>query len=173
MKLLDCTEAEHGPSILAIFNHAIINSTALYDYKPRQADGIPAWFDTKRKGAYPVIGAVDETGVLLGFGTYGTFRVSPGYKYTIEHSVYVHHEQRQRGLGQLLLKELISRATQQGYHVMVGGIDAENEASIRLHKKLGFSYSGTIKQAGFKFGRWLDVVFYQLTLPTPVDPKDG
>ncbi len=173
MKFLECTEQEHGAAILAILNHAIVNSTALYDYKPRPAESMRAWFEAKRKGAYPVMGAVDESSTLLGFASYGPFRAWPAYKYTVEHSVYVHHQHRGRGIGQELLRQIISRAGQQDYHVLIGGIDAENQASIRLHKKLGFTHAGTIQHAGFKFGRWLDLSFYQLILSTPVNPTDG
>jgi L-amino acid N-acyltransferase len=173
MTYLECNEEEHGAAILAILNHAIVNSTALYDYKPRSPESMRVWFETKRKGAYPVIGAVGDDGALIGFVSYGTFRAFPAYKYTVEHSVYVHHEHRGQGLGRELLTRIISRAGKQGYHVMVGCIDANNQASIRLHEKLGFTHSGTIKQAGFKFGRWLDLVLYQLTLSTPENPTDG
>ncbi len=173
MKHIDCTETEHATAILEILNHAIVHSTALYDYNPRPPESMRAWFETKRNANYPVIGAVDSDGQLLGFATYGIFRERPGYKYTVEHSVYVHHEHRGRGIGRELLKQLIARAREQNYHVLVGGIDATNGASIRLHEKLGFTYCGTVKQAGFKFGRWLDLVFYQLILPTPVNPTDG
>jgi L-amino acid N-acyltransferase YncA len=71
------------------------------------------------------------------------------------------------------MKEIIAAAGQQDYHVMVGGIDAENSVSIRLHEAFGFTHCGTVKQAGFKFGRWLDLAFYQLILRTPAVPVDG
>ena len=173
MTFLECTEAQHGTEILAILNHAIVHSTALYDYQPRPPESMHSWFEAKRKGAYPVIGAVDEKGVLVGFASYGPFRAWPAYKYTVEHSVYVHHEHRGKGIGRELLKQLIARAGQQNYHILVGGIDANNLASMRLHEKLGFTRSGTIRHAGFKFGRWLDLALYQLTLATPQEPKDG
>ena len=68
---------------------------------------------------------------------------------------------------------MIAAAGTQGYHLLVGGIDAANRASIALHEQLGFTHAGTIREAGFKFGRWLDLAFYQLHLPTPEDPVDG
>ena len=173
MNIVECTEDEHGSAILDILNQAIVNSTALYDYQPRLPDSMKPWFEAKRKGTYPVIGAVNENDKLLGFASYGSFRAWPAYKYTVEHSVYIHHDHRGRGLGQALMKEIIFRAIEQGYHVLIGGIDAANKPSIRLHEKLGFVCSGIIKQAGFKFGQWLDLAFYQLTLSTPEDPRDG
>lgn len=173
MKLVNCTLDEHGEAILAILNHAILNSTALYEYKPRTMENMQTWFALKQTNAFPVIGAIDDDGTLMGFASYGTFRAFPAFKYTVEHSVYIHHEHRGKKLGKTLMKALIDKANSQGVHVLVGGIDASNEASIALHKQLGFTHSGTITQAGFKFGRWLDLAFYQLTLTTPNDPIDG
>jgi len=173
MQLIECTYEKHAESILAILNEAIVNSTALYDYKPRTPESMVKWFGGKAAGAYPVLGIVSDEGELLGFGSYGPFRAFPAYKYTIELSVYVHAAHRGQGLGKILLQELITYATVQDYHVMVAAIDKQNESSIALHEKLGFTYSGTIAQAGFKFGRWLDLVFYKLILKTPTHPVDG
>ena len=173
VRLIDCTHDEHAAAILDIFNDAIVNSTALYDYQPRTAQHMVGWFEAKRSGRYPVIGAVDEAGTLLGLASYGSFRAWPAYKYSVEHSVYVHKDHRGQGIGITLMHEAIARARQQQYHVMVGGIDADNRGSIAMHEKLGFAHAGTIRQAGFKFGRWLDLAFYQLVLPTPDEPVDG
>lgn len=173
MKLVTCTYERHAAPILAILNEAIANSTALYDYQPRLAASMLDWFQAKAAGAYPVLGLESDAGELLGFASYGVFRAWPAYKYTAEHSVYLHHAHRERGLGERLMRELIAHAEAQGIHVLVGGIDATNHRSIALHTKLGFEHAGTIKQAGFKFGRWLDLAFYQLTLATPLAPVDG
>ncbi|MBU9613128.1 GNAT family N-acetyltransferase [Burkholderia multivorans] len=173
VRLIDCTEAEHAPAILEILNDAIVNSTALYDYKPRPPEAMAAWFATKRASGFPVVGAVDAAGTLLGFASWGTFRAFPAFKYTVEHSVYVHRDHRGRGLGEWLLRELIRRAHDADVHLLVGCIDATNAGSIALHTRLGFVHSGTIKEAGFKFGRWLDAAFYQLRLETPSRPVDG
>lgn len=173
MKVVACEPARHSAAILAIFNDAIANSTALYDYRPRTAATISGWFDAKAKGNYPVIGLEHDSGELAGFASYGPFRAWPAYKYTVEHSIYVDARFRGQGAGRLLLREIIAAAEQQDYHVMVGGIDATNDVSIRLHESLGFTHSGTVKHAGFKFGRWLDLAFYQLILRTPATPVDG
>ena len=172
MQVISCTHQNHAPAILDILNEAIVNSTALYDYKPRAPEAMVAWFNAKEAGKYPVLG-IEEDGQLLGFATYGSFRPWPAYKYSIEHSVYVHKDHRGKGLGLILIRRLIEAATEQQYHVMVGGIDADNQRSIALHNKLGFTHAGTIRQAGFKFGRWLDLAFYQLLLKTPDQPIDG
>lgn len=173
MQLVTCSFERHAAPILLILNEAIANSTALYDYQPRSAASMRDWFQAKTAGGYPVLGLESDSGELLGFASYGVFRAWPAYKYTVEHSVYVHHAHRGRGLGEQLMRELITCAEAQGMHVLVGGIDATNRGSIALHTKLGFKHAGTIKQAGFKFGRWLDLAFYQLTLATPSAPVDG
>jgi phosphinothricin acetyltransferase len=171
--VVQCSFERHADAILAIFNEAILNSTALYDYKPRTPQSMAPWFDAKRNGHFPVIGLEDGDGVLLGFASYGTFRAWPAYKYSVEHSVYVHKDHRGRGLGRTLMQELIAAARRQEVHAMVGGIDAANAGSIALHEQLGFRHVGTLPQVGFKFGRWLDLAFYQLLLDTPAHPVDG
>ncbi|MHC1479536.1 N-acetyltransferase family protein [Frateuria aurantia] len=173
VQLIECDEAAHAAAIMAIFNEAILHSTALYEYVPRSPERISAWFATKRSGGFPVLGVVDAGGQLLGFASWGPFRAFPAYKYTMEHSVYIRDDQRGRGLGQLLLQQLIARAEDEGVHVLVGCIDADNAASIRLHQRLGFVHAGTFPQVGFKFGRWLDAAFYQRSLAGPAQPQDG
>ncbi|MBC7983923.1 MAG: N-acetyltransferase [Candidatus Obscuribacterales bacterium] len=173
MKFVNCNLEAHGNAILDIFNDAIANSTALYEYNLFPPDKMTIWFAEKSAANFPVIGATDDAGILRGFATYGVFRARPAYKYSVEHSVYVHKDHRGKGFGRALLEKIIEAARQQNYHAMIGGIDAENTASIALHRKFGFVHAGTIFQAGFKFGRWLDLAFYQLTLPTPAQPVDG
>lgn len=173
MRYITCTYDSHAPQILDILNEEILTSTALYDYNPRTLTNMADWFKAKEIGSHPVIGAVDDTSQLLGFTTYGAFRNWPAYKYSVEHSLYIHKQHRGKGIGIALMRKLIDAARTQQYHVMIGGIDATNQASISLHEKLGFFHAGTIKQAGFKFGRWLDLAFYQLVLETPAKPVDG
>ncbi len=172
-QIVECNFQEHATAILDIYNEAIANSTALYDYHPRTTDTMVAWFNDKQSGQYPVIGVTSESNELMGFASYGVFRARPAYKYSVEHSVYVHVDHRGKGVGNILMKQIIERAKAQQYHLLVGGIDADNQVSIALHEKFGFTHSGTVTQAGFKFGRWLDVAFYQLILETPHQPVDG
>ena len=173
MRFVECTHERHAAAILGIFNDAILNSTALYDYHARSPESMTAWFEAKQAGGFPVIGVEDAQGALLGFASYGTFRARPAYKYSVEHSVYVHKDHRGKGLGITLMRRLIEAATERQVHLLIGGIDVDNTASVAMHRKLGFVHAGTIAQAGFKFGRWLDLAFYQLTLPTPLQPVDG
>jgi len=172
MKLIPCSHARHASAILAIMNDAILNSTALYEYRPLAPESMEAWFRAKAEAGFPVLGMESDSGELLGFASYGTFRARPAYKYSVEHSVYVTAGHQGRGIGNALMRELIRTAVAQDRHLMVGGIDAENAGSIAFHRKLGFEYAGTIRQAGYKFGRWLDLAFYQLILPTPTAPNE-
>ena len=173
MTFVQCDYQRHAQAILAIFNDAIANSTVLYEYKPRTMEMMAGWFEAKLKGGFPIIGVENEAGEFMGFSSYGTFRPFPAYKYTVEHSVYVDARFRGRGLGKILLKEISAAAQGQNYHNLVGVIDSANLVSIRLHEAAGFTCCGTIRETGFKFGRWLDVLFYQLILPTPPHPADG
>ncbi|UZR92711.1 GNAT family N-acetyltransferase [Chondrinema litorale] len=165
-------EAEQLPEILEILNEALLNTTALYEYKPRTLDVMETWFTKKKQGNYPIIGAFDTENKLLGFASFGPFRDWPAYKYSIEHSVYVRSDARGKGLGRILLQEIINKAEEQNYHMIVAGIDTENKGSIKLHEKEGFVFCGTIKHAGYKFGKWLDLSFYQLILKSPANPVE-
>ncbi|HYP84159.1 GNAT family N-acetyltransferase [Variovorax sp.] len=171
--IVQCTRERHAAAMLEIFNEAIETSTALYDYKARPPESMVSWFEAKRSGSFPVIGVEDAGGTLLAFGSYGTFRGYPAYKYTVEHSVYVHKNHRGAGLGRIVMQALVEAARQRDVHAMIGAIDASNAGSIALHERLGFKHVGTLPQVGFKFGRWLDLVFYQLLLETPAAPIDG
>jgi phosphinothricin acetyltransferase len=171
--VVSCSLEEHGEQILAIFNDAIENSTALYEYKPRTMANMESWFGAKAEGKFPVIGLVSDDGLLMGFGSFGAFRVQPAYKYTAEHSVYVHSDFRGQGLGKVLLKLVIESAEERGLHALIGVIDSKNSGSIALHENLGFKLVGQLPQVGFKFDRWLDVSLYQLTLAGPTNPIDG
>jgi len=172
MTLIECP-IERAPEVMAIFNHEILNSTGLYEYQPRTLETVQAWFRAKHSGRFPVIGAIADDGTLAGFASYGPFRSFPAYKYSVEHSVYVRADQRGRGVGRRLLQEVLAAAQREDYHMVIGGIDAENTASIRLHVSVGFTPCARIRHAGFKFGRWLDLAFYQYLLPTPAQPQDG
>ena len=173
MKLISCDPRRHSAAILAVFNEAIANTTALYDYAQRTDADMVLWFADKAAKKYPVIGVENEAGELMGFASYGPFRVRPAYKYTVEHSVYVDTRFRGQGAGRVLLEAIVEAARAQDFHVLVGGIDASNAVSIKLHESLGFTHCGTVKQSGFKFGRWLDLAFYQRILATPAAPVDG
>ena len=170
-EIRDCNES-HIKEIMEILNEAIINTTALYDYRPFTEENVMLWYTHKKEKKFPLIGIFNNQHILMGFATYGNFRERDAYKYTAEHSIYVRSDKRGKGLGKILLNEIIKQAENQDYHVIIGGIDASNKVSILLHEKAGFVHAGTIKQAGYKFGKWLDLAFYQLILKTPLYPNE-
>lgn len=154
------------PEVLEIYNDIILTNTAVYMYEPQSIQEKLQWFNDRKIAGYPLL-VFEEDGEVAGFATYSQFRPYPGYKYTMEHSVYVHKAHYQKGIATKLLRELIRIAEEKGVKTLVAGIDGENIGSVKAHEKLGFEYAGTIKNAGFKFGQWLDLVFYQLHLPGP------
>ena len=170
--VIECTAA-HLPAIQAIYNDAILNSTALYEYEPRSEEAMREWLAVRQRDRIPVLGIEWEQGVLAGFATWGPFRPRAAYKYSVEHSVYVDERFRGEGIGRQLLQALIAAAKERELHMIIAGIDATNVASVALHSSLGFRCCGTIREAGFKFGRWLDLEFWQLILDTPKQPVDG
>ena len=153
----DCT------AILAIINDAILNSTALYDYNIRTLTIQEAIFKEKLQKGFPIIVA-EMNNEVIGFGYYSEFRFREAYKFTVEHSVYADKNYIGKGIGKMLLTELIERAKKQNIHTMIGVIDSENTNSIDFHKKFGFEEVGFIKESGFKFDRWLHSVFVQKML---------
>lgn len=158
--------------ILEIYNDAILNTTAIYAYKVHTIDDRIQWYEKKKQDGYPLL-VFEENDKAVAFATFGPFRAWPAYKYTIEHSVYVHKDYRNQGIAIKLMKELIKIANEREYATLVAGIDAANESSIKLHEKMGFKFSGIIKKAGYKFGKWLDLAFYQLELTGPKKPLEG
>ncbi len=148
------------PGLLAIYNDVIATSTAVYSDTPVSLEDRRQWREARAAGGYPVLVAVDSSGVL-GFSTFGDFRSWPGYRFTVEHSVHVRADCRGRGIGGELLQALFPRATALGKHVMIAGVDAANTASIRFHERHGFERAGLLREVGNKFGRWLDLVFLQ------------
>jgi len=171
--LIPASMDAHLDAITEILNEAIAHSTALYDYAPRSRARMETWFQTKMDAGQPVIGAVNSTGRLIGFASYGSFRAFPAFKYTVEHSLYVHRDHQGQGVGRRLLEAIVNTAEARGMHALVGAIDAGNSPSITLHESLGFVRVGMMPQVGFKFGRWLDLALYQRTLEGPAAPVDG
>jgi L-amino acid N-acyltransferase len=156
-------ESKDTQEILDIINFNILNSVSLYDYNIRTFEQQKSILEEKISKKFPVIVA-EVNGICVGFGMYSEFRFREAYKFTVEHSVYVSEDFNGKGIGKLLLLELISLAKRQGLHTMIGVIDSENQNSIDFHTKYGFEIAGTIKDSGFKFNRWLHSVFMQLIL---------
>ncbi|MBB5017262.1 phosphinothricin acetyltransferase [Chitinivorax tropicus] len=156
---------EDVAAILAIHNEVVRNTTAIYEDEPSTLIERQSWFQTRTAQGYPVIVAV-EAGEVLGYATFGEWRARVGYRFTVEHSVHVRDDQRGKGVGGQLLSALLPLARAMGKHVMIGAVDADNTGSIRFHERLGFKVTGRCEQVGYKFGRWLDVVWVQITLDT-------
>jgi L-amino acid N-acyltransferase YncA len=162
MQIRDAAEADL-PAITAILNEAILNGTAVWSIAPTTEAARADWLRDRRGRGFPVFVAEDR-GRIAGFGSYGDFRPWDGYRHTVEHSVYVEPSHRGRGVGAALLAALVERARADGKHVMVGGIEAGNAASLRLHDRAGFERVGRLREVGRKFDRWLDLVFVQRLL---------
>lgn len=156
-------QIEDTQSILDIVNHTILHSTALYDYNPRSYEQQKTILTEKIKKNFPILIAEIENKVV-GFAFYSEFRYREAYQYTVEHSIYIEHQNQGKGIGKLLLQKLIESAKEQNLHTMIGVIDSENKESILFHEKFGFKTVGIIKESGYKFERWLDSVFMQLIL---------
>lgn len=156
-------QTQDTQAILDIINYNILHSTALYDYNIRTYEQQKAILDDKLAKNFPVIVA-EANGQVVGFGMYSEFRFREAYKFTVEHSVYVVNDYNGKGIGNLLLAELIALAKVQKLHTMIAVIDAENQGSVSFHEKFGFKTVGIIKESGYKFNRWLHSVFMQLIL---------
>lgn len=160
---------EDCQAISNIFNEALVHTSSVYAYVPETLADRQAWFEEKINAGYPVL--VDEQqGQVIGFATYGPFRSRPAYRYTAEHSVYVDSSWRKQGIGEQLLLAIIETAKAHDIKTLVGGIDSANTDSRRFHEKHGFVHQGTIPNAGYKFGSWLNLCFYTLELPGPQEP---
>lgn len=162
MEIRDATAAD-VPGILTIYNDVLTTSTAIYREEPATLEAHHEWFRQRLAAGYPVLVATDAHGVA-GFASFGDFRPWPGYRFTVEHSVHVRGDCRGRGVGGALMTPLLARARALGKHVMIAGVDADNLASQRFHERLGFERVAHFREVGFKFGRWLDLVFLQRRL---------
>ncbi|MGY2296324.1 N-acetyltransferase family protein [Pseudomonas yamanorum] len=160
------------PGIRDIYNDAVQNTTAIWNEQPVDLGNRQAWFSARQSQFYPILVAVEDEQVI-GYASFGDWRPFEGFRHTVEHSVYVRNDQRGKGLGPQLMQVLIERAKTCDKHVMVAAIESGNQASIRLHERLGFITTGQMPQVGTKFGRWLDLTFMQLTLnPGATPPKE-
>ncbi len=156
-------QTEDTQAILEITNFNILHSTSLYDYEIRNYAQQKAILEDKLNKGFPVIVA-EFGGKAVGFGMYSEFRLREAYQFTVEHSVYVNVNFQGKGIGKLLLQELIHLARKQKRHTMIAVIDSENQNSVEFHQKFGFETVGVFKECGFKFDRWLHTVFMQLLL---------
>lgn len=169
MPIRPATEADL-PAITAIYNEVIATSTAIYADDPLTIEDRAAWLAARRAANYPVL-VMEEGGEVLGLATFGDFRAFPGYRHTVEHSVHVRADARGKGIGSALVQALFEPALALGKHVMIAGVDAANEGSIRMHERLGFRRGAVLREVGRKFGRWLDLELMQKFLDAPGAPR--
>ena len=172
VSFVDCDPAAHAPQMLEIINVTIAQTTWIYDYAPRSLQAMERYVEQRREAGFPVECAVDAAGHLLGYGTFGTFRALPAYRYTVEHSVFVAPRFRRQGVGAQLLRRMIDLAVAGDYHTLVGVIDSSNRPSIALHERFNFALRATLREVGYKHGRWLDALVYQRVLETPESPSE-
>ncbi|HUO09900.1 MAG TPA: GNAT family N-acetyltransferase [Phycisphaerae bacterium] len=154
------SRAEDLAAINAIYNHYVMHSTCTYQEEPETEEGRRKWFAAHGE-KHPVTVAVDEAGEVVGWGSLNQFHGRCAYRFTVENSVYVRHDSHRKGIGRALLRDLMERAKGLGHHVILAVISADQTASVALHAREGFVEAGRLREVGFKYGRWLDVVYMQ------------
>ena len=159
VRLRAMTRGDLG-AVNAIYNHYVQHSTCTYQLEPETDAARAAWFDD-HGAAHPLLVA-ERAGTIVGWGSLSRFNARGGYARTVENSVYVAHDAHRQGIGSAILAELVTCARANGHHLIIAGIDAEQAASITLHTRFGFVHAGRLSEAGYKFGRWLDVVYMHL-----------
>lgn len=169
MSIRDATMADVA-ALLAIYNDAVRTLDAIWTEDEDDLSHRAAWLADRQRAGFPVLVATDAEGRVAGYGSYGSYRSKPGYRLTVEHSIYMAPHARGTGLGTQLMAALIARARDEGYHVMVAVIEAGNAGSIRFHERFGFSRVGHLPEVGFKFGRWLGEVQMVLRLDARAAP---
>ena len=155
---------EDLPQILDIYNEAVLTTTASYDYEPRTLEHRTAWYEERVRDGYAILVASESDGHIQGWAALNPFHARMGYRFTSENSVYVKVDQRGKGIGTMLMPPLLEAARARKLHAIIAAIDAENEPSIRLHARFGFEKVALLKEVGFKFNRWLDVVYMERLL---------
>ena len=168
IEVRDATHADL-PSLLSIYNHAAVNTTSVWTDGPSDLVERQNWFLARKNSGFPVLIA-EAAQQVVGFASFGDFRAWPGYRHTVENSVFVDPAFHRRGVARALLRPLIARAIGLEKHVMIAGIEASNDASLALHRSEGFVEVGRLPEVGCKFGRWLDLVFLARKLDERTTP---
>ena len=164
MRIVPADFGRHAPNMLELLHDAILHTTWVYDCDPHPESYMREYFDEHAAGTYPVLAAESDDGAFLGFASCGAYRHHQGYRYAAEHSVYVEPSARRMGVGSALMARLEDECRKVGIHTLIGVIDSGNLPSIELHRKCGYEYAGTVREAGRKFDRWLSIVYYQKIL---------
>lgn len=151
------------PAMREIFNEVLRNSNSIYREEEVTLEERYAWFDEKLEHGFPIFGAY-EGDHLIGYAGYGTWRAAQGYRKSVELTIYVDQKFRGVGIGSALMKTIIDHAKTDGYHVMIGAIDAANQQSIEFHKRFGFVEVARMPEVALKNDQWLTLVFMQKLL---------
>lgn len=154
--------ADDLPAINDIYNHYVLQTTCTYQEEPEAIESRRAWFAAHDQ-RYPVTVATVD-GLVVGWGSLSRFHPRSAYRFTVENSIYLHHDRRRQGIGSALLRDQIDRATRLGHRSIIATVDAAQAGSIALHARYGFEPVAHLKHVGFKFGQWLDVVYLQRML---------
>ena len=165
MQIRDAVPADFE-QITAIYNEVLIHTTAIYNDRPATVEERIAWWHSRVEQGFPVLVAANSAGVL-GFATFGDFRAWPGYRFTVEGTVHIHPGARGQGVGTELLKTILARAKSMGKHIMIAGVDSQNTASLRFLERFGFERAGYLREVGYKFDRFLDLVLLQYWITPP------
>ena len=161
--VIDRAQPADVAGITTIFNEAITYTAAVWYDEPRTEADMSTWIADRTRAGQPFLVARLD-GQVVGFTTYGQFRPWPGYRHSVELSIFVDGGHRRRGIGRQLVTTLLNEARQAGVHVIIAGIEADNEASLELHRRLGFVEVGRMPEVGKKFNRWLTLVLMQRML---------
>lgn len=161
--LRDATYADL-PALNDIYNDAVLNTSATYDEVPQTLQERLRWYEEHLENGFPIVVVTDSRNGLLGWGSLSAFHPKPGYRNTVENSIYISERAKGKGFGKAILRRLIECAKEKGYHAMIALIDSENAVSLHMHEKAGFKEVGRLKEVGWKHGAWRDVVYMELIL---------
>lgn len=170
MQIRDAVQSDFE-HITAIYNEVLTHTTAIYNDRPSTVEERISWWRSRTAQGFPVLVAADGT-QIAGFASFGDFRAWPGYRFAVEGTVHIHSGFRGQGVGTDLLNALLARALALGKHVMIAGVDSENAASLRFLERFGFERAGHLREVGYKFDRFLDLVFLQYWITPPLNPKE-
>lgn len=148
--------------INAIYNHSVLSSTATYQTEPSTDAERIAWLFAHGPQHPVLVAEIDRR--VVGWGSLSPFHARAAFARTVEESVYIHHDFHRRGIGKAILTELLKRAKELGHHRVIAAISGDQEPSLALHESLGFTERGRLTEVGFKFGRWLDLVYLEYRL---------
>lgn len=149
-------------SLVDIYNHYVLNTTISFEEAAISAEQMATRIERILAGNLPWLVAEDSDGSVIGYAYASPWKERSAYRFSVEVSVYLHPEASGRGMGTALYTALFDQLRQRGIHAAMGGIALPNPASIALHEKMGMTRAALYKDVGFKFGRWIDVGYWQI-----------